>query len=194
MSARPKRSSAGTNCAASCRGRPRTLPPSSKLCSKLFTLFLGLCGALSACAEENYELGAVPDLGTPQELRESVNFPSKVNTELLAPTEGTAHGAAVPTGAPLPQGDPAAQGEQAGPSAPGVNAAAVSPQSLLQNSKEVLQCYHVTGEYTFLIKVSCGSMMQLEQLILQFQKLGSTCTQIILSTPVDHGPLEALQL
>ena len=66
--------------------------------------------------------------------------------------------------------------------------------NLLQNSKEVLQCYHVTGEYTFLIKVSCGSMMQLEQLILQFQKLGSTCTQIILSTPVDHGPLDALQL
>ena len=66
--------------------------------------------------------------------------------------------------------------------------------NLLQNSKEVLQCYHVTGEYTFLIKVSCGSMMQLEQLILQFQKLGSTCTQIILSTPVDHGPLESLQL
>lgn len=66
--------------------------------------------------------------------------------------------------------------------------------TLLQNSKEVMQCYHVTGEYTFLIKVSCGSMMQLEQLILQFQKLGSTCTQIILSTPVDHGPLESLQL
>ena len=51
-----------------------------------------------------------------------------------------------------------------------------------------------TGEYTFLIKVSCGSMMQLEQLILQFQKLGSTCTQIILSTTVDHGPLDSLQL
>ena len=27
---------------------------------------------------------------------------------------------------------------------------------LIQNSKEVLQCYHVTGDYTFLIKVSCG--------------------------------------
>ena len=66
--------------------------------------------------------------------------------------------------------------------------------SLLQNSKEVLQCYHVTGEYTVLIKVSCGSMMQLEQLILQFQKLGSTCTQIILSTPVDPVPLETQQL
>ena len=33
---------------------------------------------------------------------------------------------------------------------------------LLQSSKEVLQCYHVTGDYTFLIKVSCGSMPQLE--------------------------------
>mgnify|MGYP000051658639 CR=1 FL=1 len=43
---------------------------------------------------------------------------------------------------------------------------------LMQNSKEVLQCYHVTGAYTFLIKVSCGSMPQLEHLILQFQKLG----------------------
>ena len=44
---------------------------------------------------------------------------------------------------------------------------------LMKNSKEVLQCYHVTGAYTFLIKVSCGSMPQLEHLILQFQKLGT---------------------
>jgi len=36
---------------------------------------------------------------------------------------------------------------------------------LLQNSREVLQCYHVTGAYTFLVKVSCGSMAQLEHLI-----------------------------
>ena len=50
---------------------------------------------------------------------------------------------------------------------------------LMHNSKEVL---------------SCGSMPQLEHLILQFQKLGTTSTQIILSTPVNHGDLEALQL
>ena len=65
---------------------------------------------------------------------------------------------------------------------------------LMQNSKEVLQCYHVTGAYTFLVKVSCGSMPQLEHLILQFQKLGTTSTQIILSTPVNHGDLEAMML
>ena len=81
-----------------------------------------------------------------------------------------------------------------------LNRPAVTPShrdelvELMQNSKEVLQCYHVTGAYTFLIKVSCGSMPQLEHLILQFQKLGTTSTQIILSTPVNHGDLEALQL
>ena len=67
-------------------------------------------------------------------------------------------------------------------------------EELMKNSKEVLQCYHVTGAYTFLIKVSCGSMPQLEHLILQFQKLGTTSTQIILSTPVNHGDLEAMML
>lgn len=66
--------------------------------------------------------------------------------------------------------------------------------ALLQNSKEVLQCYHVTGEYSFLIKVSCSSMPDLEHLILQFQKLGTTSTQIILSTPVEHGALDSLLL
>ena len=42
--------------------------------------------------------------------------------------------------------------------------------------------------------VSSGSMPQLEHLILQFQKLGTTSTQIILSTPVNHGDLEAMML
>ena len=37
-------------------------------------------------------------------------------------------------------------------------------------------------------------MTRLEHLILEFQKLGSTSTQIILSTPVDHGELDALML
>ena len=55
----------------------------------------------------------------------------------------------------------------------------------------MLPCHRA---YTFLIKVSCGSMPQLEHLILQFQKLGTTSTQIILSTPVNHGDLEALML
>ena len=38
------------------------------------------------------------------------------------------------------------------------------------------------------------NMPQLEHLILQFQKLGTTSPQIILSTPVNHGDLEAMML
>jgi len=66
--------------------------------------------------------------------------------------------------------------------------------TLLQSSREVLQCYHVTGDYSFLIKVSCASMPSLEHLILQFQKLGTTSTQIILSNPVNRGDFDALDL
>ena len=66
--------------------------------------------------------------------------------------------------------------------------------SVTPSHRDELECYHVTGAYTFLIKVSCGSMPQLEHLILQFQKLGTTSTQIILSTPVNHGDLEAMML
>ena len=64
--------------------------------------------------------------------------------------------------------------------------------SVAPSHREVLQCYHVTGAYTFLIKVSCSSMPQLEHLIMEFQKLGTTSTQIILSTPVNHRELDVL--
>ena len=40
------------------------------------------------------------------------------------------------------------------------------------------RCVHLSGQH----------------LILQFQKLGTTSTQIILSTPVNHGDLDALML
>ncbi|MBQ7860045.1 MAG: Lrp/AsnC family transcriptional regulator [Faecalibacterium sp.] len=66
--------------------------------------------------------------------------------------------------------------------------------ALLQCSPEVLQCYHVTGDHSFLVKVSCPNMAHLEHLIMSFQKLGQTSTQIILSTPVDRNGLDSLSL
>ena len=57
---------------------------------------------------------------------------------------------------------------------------------LLESRREVLQCYHVTGAHSYLIKVRCRDMAALEHLIMTFQKLGQTSTQIILSTPVDR--------
>ena len=63
--------------------------------------------------------------------------------------------------------------------------------SLAQNSPAVLQCFHVTGSHSFLVKVNCEGIAALEKLITTFQQLGHTSSQIILSTPVDrHTPLE----
>ena len=60
---------------------------------------------------------------------------------------------------------------------PGANANAVAELvELMQNSKEVLQCYHVTGAYTFLIKVSCGSMPQLTVMRKEFSSYSKSDT------------------
>ncbi len=65
---------------------------------------------------------------------------------------------------------------------------------IIKRRNEVLQCHHVTGLHSFMIKVSCPDMKTLEQLILEFQTLGQTSTQIILSTPVDRNGTEILTL
>ncbi len=61
---------------------------------------------------------------------------------------------------------------------------------MISRRPEVLQCYHVTGGHSFMIKVSCPDMRTLEQLILEFQTIGQTTTQIILSTPVARDESE----
>lgn len=63
---------------------------------------------------------------------------------------------------------------------------------ILCHRLEVLQCHHVTGSHSFMIKVCCNDMSTLEQLILEFQTIGQTSTQIILSTPVERTGTEYL--
>lgn len=58
--------------------------------------------------------------------------------------------------------------------------------SLVGSEPQVLQCYRVTGSYNFILKVSCAGIDGLEHLLTKIQKLGSTNTQIILATQVDH--------
>ncbi|MCC2646221.1 MAG: AsnC family transcriptional regulator [Rickettsiaceae bacterium] len=59
----------------------------------------------------------------------------------------------------------------------------------LKNVKEhdkILECYHLTGEYSFLLKIRCNDTKELESIITSFLKgqLGvtKTMTQIILSS------------
>lgn len=58
--------------------------------------------------------------------------------------------------------------------------------TMAENQPGVTQCFHVTGSHSFIVKVRCADIRELEDLINRFQKLGQTSTQIILSSPVDR--------
>lgn len=77
-----------------------------------------------------------------------------------------------------------------GVSAPPHNSKAL--MSLMHDLPEVLQCFHVTGDHSFMVRVSCVNMARLEHVIQAFQKLGQTNTQIILSVPLDRNGLDIL--
>lgn len=77
-----------------------------------------------------------------------------------------------------------------GVSAPPHNSDAL--MQLMQGLPEVLQCFHVTGDHSFMVRVCCANMARLEHVIQAFQKLGRTNTQIILSVPLDRNGLDIL--
>lgn len=60
---------------------------------------------------------------------------------------------------------------------------------LVETEPMVVECYHVTGDYSYFVKVDAAEIGDLEKLIIKFQKMGSTSTQIILSTPVERKKL-----
>ena len=60
---------------------------------------------------------------------------------------------------------------------------------LVEKEPLVVECYHVTGDYSYLIKVDAHEIDDLEKLIIKFQKLGRTSTHIILSTPIERKKL-----
>lgn len=50
----------------------------------------------------------------------------------------------------------------------------------------VLECNCVTGKYSMLIKVAYHTTLELDAFIGELQKFGTTETQIVFSTPVEH--------
>ena len=54
----------------------------------------------------------------------------------------------------------------------------------------VIECNCVTGNYSMLIKVAFPSTMELDTFIGQLQEFGSTSTQIVFSTPVEHRGIQ----
>lgn len=58
--------------------------------------------------------------------------------------------------------------------------------TLLRDLPQVLECLHVTGQDSFLLRVIAKDMSALEQLISQINHFGETRTSIVMSTPIDR--------
>ena len=61
---------------------------------------------------------------------------------------------------------------------------------LAQSTPEILECFHVTGHGSVVLRVVAKSMAQLEKLMLKVQDVGTTETSIILSMPFRRMVLE----
>ena len=60
---------------------------------------------------------------------------------------------------------------------------------LARQLDQVSECYRITGEDCFLVKVHAATVPQLEELLDQFLSYGQTVSSIVVSTPVPPRPL-----
>jgi Lrp/AsnC family transcriptional regulator, leucine-responsive regulatory protein len=54
---------------------------------------------------------------------------------------------------------------------------------------QVSECYRITGEDCFLVKIHAATVPQIEELLDQFLSYGQTVSSIVVSTPVAPRPL-----
>jgi Lrp/AsnC family leucine-responsive transcriptional regulator len=62
---------------------------------------------------------------------------------------------------------------------------------LCRSLDAVVECHHITGEESFVIRVAVASIAELEDVISRFRKIGSAQSSVILSSPVDGKPARA---
>lgn len=60
----------------------------------------------------------------------------------------------------------------------------------LRELPQVLECLHVTGQDSFLLRVIAKDMSGLEQLISQINHFGETRTSIVMSAPIDRRAID----
>jgi Lrp/AsnC family transcriptional regulator, leucine-responsive regulatory protein len=58
--------------------------------------------------------------------------------------------------------------------------------ALAESLSEVLECHHVTGSESFVLRVAVSSVAHLENLIAQLSPYGQTATSIVLSSPISR--------
>lgn len=58
-----------------------------------------------------------------------------------------------------------------------------------RNSEEIIECYHITGPYSMIMKAHLKAMPHLEELVSKIQSYGNTETHIIMSSPIENKPI-----
>lgn len=61
---------------------------------------------------------------------------------------------------------------------------------VLRAAPEVLECHHVTGQDSFILKVIARDVRHLEAFIAAINPFGETRTSIVLSTPIESRSLQ----
>jgi Lrp/AsnC family transcriptional regulator, leucine-responsive regulatory protein len=61
---------------------------------------------------------------------------------------------------------------------------------LAQTTPEIVECFHVTGNGSVVLRVHAQSTRQLEELMLRVQQIGTTATSVILSVPFRRAAIE----
>ncbi len=59
----------------------------------------------------------------------------------------------------------------------------------VNDHKSIVECHHVTGNDCMTIKAMLANTLELEKLLDEIQAIGSTRTEIILSTPLENKPI-----
>ena len=62
---------------------------------------------------------------------------------------------------------------------------------LSNTSEAVIECYNVTGEQAFILKVAVKSMSELDDLLEDYSSLSQTSTKVVLSTQVKNRILNS---
>lgn len=60
-------------------------------------------------------------------------------------------------------------------------------KELVLSFPEVIECYNVTGEQAFIIKIAVQSMSDLDRILDDFCTLSDTNTMVVLSTPIHRS-------
>ncbi len=64
--------------------------------------------------------------------------------------------------------------------------------SFAEKQKEIVECHHISGNESLILKIVSGSISQLNGMVEKLSKFGETKTSIVLSSPVKKRIMESI--